>query len=118
MVSVAAFGLLLLAGCSKKDYGNNPGGGGNNNNYPHLVTINNFAFSPGTMTVSVGDTVTWRNDQNVGHTVTSDQGGELSSAIIGQGQIYRHVFTATGTYAYHCTPHSGMHGTINVQQAE
>jgi plastocyanin len=111
LVSIAALAAIVFSGCSNNDKGTNPGGGGN---YSHLVTINNFAFSPTPITVSAGDTVTWRNDQNVGHTVTSDQGSELGSPTIGQGQIYQHVFADTGSYAYHCTPHPTMHGTVIV----
>jgi len=105
-------GLMFILGCSSKDYGTNNGGG--NGGHSLLITISNFAFTPTPDTVAVGDTVTWRNDQTVGHTVTSDQGSELASAVFSQGQTYQHVFTATGSYAYHCTPHPNMHGIVVV----
>lgn len=110
--------LLLTIGCGKSyDSGTNPGGGYNppGNSPSNLVVINNFAFSPQSATISAGDTVTWRNDQNVGHTVTSNSGGELNSPVLGQGQTYVHVFNSVGTYAYHCTPHPTMTGSVIVQ---
>jgi len=109
--------ILLTAGCGKNGYGSskgtNPPPPGNTP--PNTVVIANFAFSPASLTVSVGDTVTWRNDDNVGHTVTSDSGSELGSALLSHGQTYQHVFTTTGTYPYHCNVHTTMRGTITVQ---
>jgi len=109
--------VIFLAGCGKNGYGSdnstNPPPPGNTP--PNTVVIANFAFSPSSITVSVGDTVTWRNDDNVGHTVTSDSGSELASTLLGSGQTYRHVFMTAGTYPYHCTVHTSMRGTVIVQ---
>ncbi|MEK6895468.1 MAG: cupredoxin family copper-binding protein [Nanoarchaeota archaeon] len=79
------------------------------------VEIKSFAFSPSTLTVNVGDSVTWTNYDDVKHTVTSDSGSELDSEMLSKGQTYSHTFNTPGTYAYHCTPHPGMKGTIVVQ---
>lgn len=109
---------FLVTGCGKSnDYGSNPGGGTPppGNTPSHLVTMANFTFSPSSMTVAVGDTVTWRNDDNVGHTVTSDTGTELNSPLLGNGQSYQHVFGTAGTFPYHCSVHTTMTGTIIVQ---
>jgi plastocyanin len=108
-------GLFIIQGCgsSNKSTNPNPPGGGNPT---HLVTIQNFAFSPATMTVSPGDTVTWRNSDSAPHTVTSDTGSELSSPTIGQGQTYQHVFANAGSFSYHCSIHSTMpHASVTVQ---
>ena len=66
------------------------------------VSINNLAFSPATMNINVGDTVTWTNNEssNIQHTVTSDSGAELSSALLSPGQTYAHTFSTAGTFAY------------------
>lgn len=118
-IIIAGMALFLIASaCGKdSDYGSNPGGGNNPPGNPpsNLVTISNFAFSPQSFAVSAGDTVTWRNDQNIGHTVTSDSGSELNSPLIGQGQTYVHVFNSAGTFPYHCTPHPNMTGSVVVQ---
>lgn len=103
-------GIIISVGCSKKD-----GNLTNSGNSGVIVIIDNHAFSPQTLTVSVGETVTWRNDQSVGHTVTSDQGSELNSSLLSQGQTYQHRFVSAGTHRYHCSIHpSIMTGTVSV----
>jgi plastocyanin len=116
---IAGMALFLIASaCGKdSDSSTNPGEGDNPPDNPpsNLVTISNFAFSPQSITVSAGDTVTWRNDDNVNHTVTSDSGGEPDSPVLSQGQIYQHVFAQPGTHSYHCTIHPTMTGNVAVQ---
>ncbi|MFE7530516.1 cupredoxin family copper-binding protein [Kitasatospora sp. NPDC057542] len=79
------------------------------------VTIANYAFSPGTLTVSTGTTVTWTNNDTDTHTVTSSGSGPLASGMLGQGASYSYTFTTPGTYAYICSIHPFMHGTVVVQ---
>jgi amicyanin len=79
------------------------------------VTINNFAYGPATITVKVGNTVTWTNGDQAPHTVTSQNpGGPLRSATMNKGQTYKYTFTKTGRYAYLCTLHPFMTGTVVV----
>jgi plastocyanin len=80
------------------------------------VNIQNSAFAPATVTVRVGDTVTWTNRDAFGHTSTSD-GGVWDTGVIRANGSGSFVFTAAGTFAYHCAIHSFMHGTIVVQAA-
>ncbi len=80
----------------------------------HAVSIQNFAFSPSALTVSVADTVAWTNNDTTTHTVTSDSGSELGSTV-NQGQTYVHVFAQAGSYPYHCAIHTTMHGSVTVQ---
>ncbi len=79
------------------------------------VTIDNFAFSPAMLTVKVGTTVRWTNQQGVQHTVTSDT-NMWDSGRLSQGQSFEQTFTQAGTFAYHCSIHSSMKGTITVTQ--
>jgi len=87
---------------------------------PAAVTISeqNLRFNPGTVTVPVGTTVTWINNdpQGLPHTSTSDS-GLWDSGNMAVGQSYSHTFNQPGTFAYHCTLHQaqGMTGTIVVQ---
>ena len=78
------------------------------------VVIKDFAFKPTPVTVNVGDTVTWRNDDSPTHTATADDGsfdtGPLTTGSTGQ---YR--FTKAGTFSYHCTPHPSMKATVVVK---
>ena len=83
----------------------------------HEISIVDGAFKPAELTVLTGEPVTWTNASGVNHTVTSDDGAELDSGPIGPGEAYGHVFEVPGTYAYHCTIHSTMHGTITVVAA-
>ena len=78
------------------------------------VEIENFAFTPATITVKVGTTVTWTNKDTVRHTVTSDK-GLFDSGLFGKGESFSFTFTEAGTYTYHCTPHPNMKGTIIVE---
>jgi len=78
------------------------------------VTIENFAFSPETMTVKSGTTVTWTNRDTASHTIVSDTGA-FSSDPVGNGGTYQFTFSQAGTYPYHCSIHPSMKGTIIVQ---
>jgi plastocyanin len=80
------------------------------------VAISGFAFSPATVTINVGDRVTWTNSDAVAHTATAT-GGAFDTGDIGQGQSASVRFTKAGTYAYYCTPHPSMTGTIRVRTA-
>jgi plastocyanin len=78
------------------------------------VGMQNNVFSPPTITVAVNTTVTWKNNDAMAHTVTSNSGA-FDSGTINAGGTYSYKFTATGTFEYHCTLHSGMTGTVIVQ---
>lgn len=79
------------------------------------VDISNFQFSPSTITIKTGQTVTWTNKDSTQHTITSDSGSELASAILSPGQTYSHTFDSSGTYSYHCSFHPGMKAKVIVQ---
>lgn len=78
------------------------------------VTIQNFAFSPASLTVKVGDKVTWTNQDSVGHSATADD-SSFDTGVLQQGQSGSVTFSKAGTYTYHCSVHPNMHGTIIVQ---
>ncbi|MEU9409485.1 plastocyanin/azurin family copper-binding protein [Streptomyces sp. NPDC048281] len=79
------------------------------------VAIKNFAFSPATLRVTAGTTVTWTNQDTDAHTVTSTSpGGPLHSAALATHATYSHTFTKPGTYAYLCTVHPFMTATVEV----
>jgi plastocyanin len=79
------------------------------------VLIQGFSFKPSSITVGVGSTVTWENQDSAPHTVASDSGGELASGTLSNGGTYAHTFNAPGTYPYHCGIHRSMKGTVTVQ---
>ncbi len=77
------------------------------------VTVANMAFSPSSVTVGLGQSVTWTFQDATAHTSTSDQGFWDSGTRSG-GATYTRAFTSAGTFAYHCSIHSMMHGKVAV----
>lgn len=74
-----------------------------------------FAFSPASMSIKVGTTVTWTNNTGAPHTVTSDSGDPASfNGSVGGGATFSFTFTTPGTYQYHCNIHPYMAATITV----
>ncbi|MDP8987981.1 MAG: plastocyanin/azurin family copper-binding protein, partial [Actinomycetota bacterium] len=82
------------------------------------VTIRTFAFDPDPITVQAGTTVTWTNEDEILHTVTSgargDADGAFDEKLDGPGSVAEHAFETPGTYAYHCSIHPGMDGVVEV----
>lgn len=78
------------------------------------VAIKNFAFSPASIDVKVGDKITWTNGDNAPHTVTFDDATVASSGNVNEAQTYSASIAKAGAYAYHCKIHPSMKGTVNV----
>jgi plastocyanin len=78
------------------------------------VNIQGSMFSPATVTVRVGDTVTWTNRDAFSHTATSHT-GTFDTGVIAAGASRSVTFTNAGTFGYHCAIHSFMQGTVVVQ---
>jgi plastocyanin len=79
----------------------------------NAVAIQNFAFSPATVTVKTGTTVTWTNRDQDSHTVTA-MAGSFHSPTLNTGQSYRYTFTTPGRFDYLCTIHPFMTATVVV----
>ena len=118
---VAIVGLgLALAGC-KKAAGPSGGGGGGGGGTSATVSIpvtdygGNVtpSFSPTTISIPAGGSVTWRNSDTVDHTTTSDT--NLWNGSLGVGASFSRTFATAGTFPYACTVHSGMSGRVIVQ---
>ena len=77
------------------------------------VSIAKFAFSPNQISVKVGTTVIWTNNDSVTHTVTSDTRSFDSQKLL-PGESFSHAFDSKGTFSYHCDIHPSMHGTVSV----
>lgn len=78
------------------------------------VDIVNFSFSPQTVTIKAGDSVTWTEKETFFHSTTSDT-GLWDSGGLALNATFTFTFTTPGTYPYHCTPHPSMKGTVIVQ---
>lgn len=81
------------------------------------VSIRNLAFSPSTITVAVGDSVAWTNNDNTSHTITADNNA-FDSGTKQRGQTFSHTFDRAGTFAYHCGIHPSMTGRVVVEANE
>lgn len=77
------------------------------------VIIQNSAFIPGTLNVSVGTTVTWVNQNPDPQDIVSDA-RIFDSGTLANGQSYNYTFNETGSYHYHSTIHPNMEGTLVV----
>jgi len=102
--------LLLCAG--------SPNVMASNNDKPSAATaavkIDNFVFGPQTLTVPVGTTVTWTNNDDIPHTSVSTE-GVFKSKVLDTDEKFSYTFTKAGTYPYYCTIHPKMTGRVVVQ---
>lgn len=73
------------------------------------VSIKDFAFDPKTISVSVGDTITWTNDGPSPHTVSADD-GSFESGNLDKGATFSQTFAKAGTFAYFCKYHGSKGG--------
>lgn len=120
---VAGWLALSIAGCSP---------GSNASPPPSMVTpsaapsgvpadaisIKGFEFDPPRLTVQAGSNVTWTNDENSLHTVTSgvpdDRSGLFDSGEFDTGKTFEFTFSDAGTYSYFCDRHEFMRGEVVV----
>ena len=128
-IAVVVFAALVIVGCSSStstttaapatvpsggSVGTNPaaGGGGTGTTAAPAaggatVEISGFAFSPASITVKVGDSVTWTNKDSAPHTVTAAD-GSFDSGSLAQNASFSFTFQKAGTYTYRCTIHPTM----------
>jgi len=110
-VSLAApvmIAVLLLAGSTRVTASDQSSGANAD------VKIDNFSFGPQTVTVHVGATVTWTNRDDIPHTVVSTD-GVFKSKVRDTDETFSYTFTKAGTYAYFCSVHPKMTGSVVVQ---
>ncbi len=80
-----------------------------------MVEIADFAFGPDTVTIPVGGSITWTNNDSAPHTATAMDREVLQSGTLNQGDSFTQVFDTPGTYEYFCEFHPNMSGTIIVE---
>ena len=90
---------------------------------PGSSSLTDTAFQPNPVQVSVGNTVTWTNNDSQPHTVTSGSNGQPDnkfnsspnfSPLLNPGQTFSFTFTQAGDYPYFCMLHPNMVGTVSV----
>lgn len=91
--------------------GGPPGSGGNS------IKVGDNFYSPNTITVNVGDSITWNWIGNQQHSVTFTQTNGPDSGVQGNGSSFKLIETQSGTYSYYCKIHGAqvMSGTVTVQ---
>jgi plastocyanin len=117
---------LAAAGCGGDDDDDGGGGGAATTEQPAggddddggggaEVSMESIAFAPAELTVSAGDTVTWTNNDSVGHDVTADSFSSGDAGGMANGDTFEHTFEEAGTFDYVCTVHPGMEGSVVVE---
>ena len=134
-LAAASFGVVLLlsaCGGSGGDSTLASGSDGGAKVDAGTVQVKAFRFQPSPITVAVGDTVTWINQDAILHTVTSGTPGEdlndsgqnanppkpdglFDDELDGKEATTAFTFDEAGTYDYYCDIHKGMHGEIVVE---
>jgi plastocyanin len=79
------------------------------------VSISNFKFAPASLTVKSGAKVTVTNNDSTAHTATADDGNSFDTGTLDPGSSGTISVSKPGSYAYHCSIHPFMKGTIVVQ---
>lgn len=80
------------------------------------VEIVDFAYDPDPVTIEQGGKVTWQNEDSAPHTATADD-GSFDTGTLDEGKLKSETFKQVGTYAYICSIHPDMHGTVEVVPA-
>lgn len=109
---IAITTTLAVAGCG--DDGGGDGGKATVLKPGEAISMQNLRFKPDHVQVAVGQEVTWRNDENIGHDVKADSGAKFASETFDKDGTFRFTPSAAGTIKYECTLHPGMDGTIDV----
>jgi plastocyanin len=115
VVSVAA--VALAAGCGGSGDGataSAPSGGASSGT-PSSISIRDFKFSPATISVRSGARVRVTNSDSTAHTLTANDGHSFDSGTVQPGASASLQVPGAGTYAYHCTIHPFMKGTLVVK---
>jgi plastocyanin len=79
------------------------------------VRIDNFVFGPEALTVTVGTTVTWVNQDDIPHTVVANDKQTFKSKVLDTDERFSFTFTKPGEYGYFCSLHPHMVGKVIVK---
>ena len=82
----------------------------------HQVVIKQYAYGPGSLNITQGDTVTWTNRDDVQHDVVVTDGPvSFRSPLLSKGKSWSHTFTKAGSYSYTCSLHPDMRGSVTAK---
>jgi plastocyanin len=131
-ILLSVLALALVAGCGGDDSDSSDSGGGGEADKPAepsggskapagkgdvTVTMKDIKFVPAAVSVKKGQTILWKNGDQVPHNVTKDDGpgADFKSATVDPGGTYTQKFDAPGKIAYLCTIHPNQTGSITVK---
>jgi plastocyanin len=128
LVAGAGASLAIgLAACGNGVPASSGGGGGGGGSCPGSAAVtesgtattkisatDTLQFSPSSSNAKVGDVVQWTNTGSVLHNITFDADSCLTDSSFQPQATWEIKFSKAGTYAYHCTIHPGMDGSITV----
>lgn len=127
LVALGLIALMAGTGCAPKDAPQ-----ASFDDTASTISIANFAFDPGTVEASVGDTIVWTNEDDIAHTVTSgrpkkqgvpgvsqnkdaEPDGLFDSGTMELNDTFRFTPRETGTITYFCAIHAGMSARLIVR---
>jgi plastocyanin len=121
LLPLVAVLALLAAGCGEKESQGSGTAGGSAKDAKTAsggktvqVKMKDILFVPEVVTARVGQTVRWKNEDSITHTVKAVHGATFASKAIGKGDTYEQKVTKPGRIAYVCTIHPNQKGTIEV----
>ena len=114
VVTIGSAMAIACSGSSSSPSAPSSGSGTNVSIVSGSSNLTTTAYAPNPVSISVGGTVTWINNDTTAHTATGNT-GSFDSGTIGPGGSFSRTFTSAGSFPYHCTLHPGMVGTVNVQ---
>ncbi len=120
VLALAAAGALAVGGCGSSDDSSSPDSASTPATAPATagggvkISMKNIAFDPKAVTVKVGQTITWVDDEPIEHNVVATDGADFKSEVFGQDGTYEFTPKKAGEISYECTLHPGMEGKITV----
>ncbi len=113
VIGIVLLILFVTAGCSSgsSDKGTSTSTG-QKSSETATVSIKDFAFNPDSVTIAVGGTVTWKNNDSTTHTV---KGVDFESGNLKPGDTFSQTFDKVGTFDYSCAIHPAMTGKVTVK---
>ena len=108
IVALALLGVAIVASPRRSSAADNA-------TAPVAIKIDNFAFTPQTITVPAGTQVTWTNQDDIPHTVVSEDKTTFKSHALDTDEKFSFTFTKPGTYTYFCSIHPKMTAQVVVQ---
>jgi hypothetical protein len=103
------YALMLFSGCEKIDEGYNPSGGNLPTNY---IVIFDGSFSPSSLTLVGGNSVTFLNSSSGSHQIISADSTTINTGLLAPQAYYYWKKDITGTYPFHCSLHPAEQGVL------